>query len=313
MQLNPVSAPADIGFFGKIPSHGDFVRGNVGDPLAQRFVRWLEEASEACHRAKASLPRQPVMFLFRAAGETRALVGVLRGSEDRVGRKFPLAVFVQAAGPVVEGAFPSAPMAFRRFADAAAAAIAADPPSPAALAAAVGALAPSGQPDAAAAGEEGRAAGARPSGDFLARLLGDAAQGRREYAMNTFLAACATVRGREPSRAETVLDCPATDAADAWTWLELARAALGWSAATPFFFRAGNPGRLLVSLGAPPAAVFSGLCEPPRDHPKIWPLGTSTAAAIEAARKALGDRRRAALADGRGTVGELVAELAGGR
>ncbi len=308
-----MTAHGPVGFFGKIPAHGDFVRGNVGDALAQRFVRWLEEGWEACHRSKGQLPREPVRFVFRAAGETGALVGVLRGSQDRVGRQFPLAVFVPAAGPAVEGEFPNAPLVYRRFGDAASAALAEDPPAAAALADRVAALPVPGPADVAAAEEEARAAAARSSDDFLGGPFGEAAHGRRHYAINTFLAACATVRGREPSRAEIVLDCPATDVADVWAWLELARRGLGWAAAPPFFFRAGSPGRLLVSLGAPPPAVLPSLCEPPRDHPKIWPLQTSSSAAIESARKALGDGRCAALDSGRAKLGELAVELVGGR
>ncbi len=308
-----MTANGSIGFFGKIPAHGDFVRGNVGDALAQRFIRWLEEASEACHRSKGQLPREPVRFVFRAAGEARALVGVLRGSQDRVGRQFPLAAFVPAAGPAVEGRFPLAPFVYRRFGDAAAAALADDPPAAAALADRVAGLEIAGPADAAAAEEEAQAAAARSSEELMGRLFGEAAQGRRHYAFNTFLAACATVRGREPSRAETVLECPAADAADVWTWLELARLGLGWTAAPPHFFRPGSPGKLFVSLGAAPPAVLPSLCEPPHDHPKIWPLHTSSPAAVQSARKALGEGRCAALDSGRASLGELVVELVGGR
>ncbi len=308
-----MSANGTTGFFGKIQSHGDFVRGNVGDPLAQRFVRWLEEASEACHRSKGQLAHEPVRFLFRVAGEGRSLLGALRGSQDRVGRQFPLAVFVPAAGPPVEAEFPSALLVYRSFLDAASAVLAGEPASAAALAEQVSALPLPGPSEVGAAEAEARTQAGRPSDDFLRRLFGEPAQGRRHYAVNTFLAACGTVRAREPSRAETVLDCPAADAADAWAWLELARRGLGWGTAPPFFFRPGSPGRMLVSLGAPPAAVLPALCDPPKDHPKIWPLQTTSSAAIESARKALGEGRCAALDAGRATLAELAGELVGGR
>jgi type VI secretion system protein ImpM len=128
-----VTGSAAIGFFGKIPAQGDFVRANVGDPLVQRFTRWLEEASEACHKTRAQVPRQPVRFLFRAAGEARALLGALRGSQDRVGRQFPLAAFAPVAGRLVEKGFPAAPLAYAGLLSALSDAIAEDPPSPAAL------------------------------------------------------------------------------------------------------------------------------------------------------------------------------------
>lgn len=301
-----------IGFYGKIPGHGDFVRANVGDPVTQRLIRWLEEGTEACHRARAQLSREPVRFVFRGAGDARALVGVLRGGQDRVGRQFPLAVFVPAAGPAVEAGFPVAPLAYRGFWDAAAAALVEDPPTQAALADRVASLPLPGPAEAAAADEEARAAGSRPAAELLDRLLGDAARGRRHYALNTFLVACAAVKAREPSRAETVLECPAGEGADAWFWLELARRALGWSAPPPFFQRGGTA-RLLVSLGAPPAAVLPALCEPPRESQKIWPLETGAASAIEAARKALGPTRCGAIEDGRATLAALAVELVGGK
>jgi hypothetical protein len=130
--------------------------------------------------------------------------------------------------------------------------------------------------------------------------------------VNTLLTACAPLKGREPARAETVLDCPVASDADAFTWLELARRALGWSGAPAFFLRAGTPGRLLVSLGAPPAAVLPSLAEPRKDSPKIWPLETSVASAIEAARKALGPARAAALERDEASVGDLATQVAGG-
>ncbi len=304
-------AHGQIGFFGKIPAHGDFVRANVGDPLAQRFTRWLEEASEACHKTRALVPKEPVRFLFRAAGEGRALVGALRGSQDRVGRQFPLAAFVPAQGPLVEQDFPAAPLAYGGFLAALGEAIAADPASPAALADRLGALRPPGPGEAARAAESARAAGSRPAREFLGPLFGEAAGGRRHYALHTFLSACTPARGREPARAETVLDCPVATEADAWAWLELARRALRWGTAPTFFLRGGAPGRLLLSLGAPPPAVLPSLAEPRRDGPRIWPLETVLASASDAARKALGPARAATLDREDATIGEIV-ELAGG-
>jgi type VI secretion system protein ImpM len=307
-----VTGPSPIGFFGKIPAQGDFVRGNVGDPLAQRFTRWLEEASEACHRTRSQVPRQPVRFAFRAAGDGRALVGALRGSQDRVGRQFPLAAFAALDGQLVGSAFPALPLACAGFLTALSDAIAADAPSPAALGERLAAVRSPGADDEARGADAVRAAAARPAGEFLGPLLGPAASGRRHYAVNTLLAACAPLRAREPARAETVLDCPAASDADAWAWLELARRALAWSTAPAFFLQAGAPGRLLLSLGAPPAAVLPSLAEPRKDGPRIWPLDTTVAGAIDAARKALGPARCAALERDDAAVGDLAAQLAGG-
>jgi type VI secretion system protein ImpM len=307
-----VTAPAPAGFFGKIPAHGDFVRGNVGDPLAQRFTRWLEEASEACHRARVLLPREPIRFLFRPAGESRALVGALRASQDRVGRTFPLAVFVAAQGRLVERAFPALPFAYEGFHAAAEEVLRGDPNTPAALAERVAGLRPPGAEDEARAEASAADAAARPTRDAVPRLFPEGRGGGKPYAFHTFLAACAPLRGREPARAETVLDCPVADGADAWGWLELARRALRWEASPSWFERQGTPGRLLLSLGAPPPVVLSALGEPRRDSQKVWPLETTVASAAEAARKALGAARVAALEQEGATFGELAAKLAGG-
>lgn len=307
-----VSPPRPAGFFGKIPAHGDFVRGGVGDPLAQRFTRWLEEASEACHRARVLLPREPIRFLFRLGGERRALVGALRASQDRVGRAFPLALFVAADGRLVEGAFPLLPFAYEAFHAAAAAALREDPPSAGALAERVACLPPPGVEEEARAEAAAANAAARPARDALPRHFPEGHGGGRPYAFHTFLAACAPLRGREPARAETVLDCPVADRADAWGWLELARRALRWSATPSWFERPGSPGRLLLSLGTPPPVLLSTLGEPRRESPKVWPLETAIATAVEAARGALGPARVAALERGGGTFGELAAQLAGG-
>jgi type VI secretion system protein ImpM len=307
-----VTGPSPIGFFGKIPAHGDFVRGNVADPLAQRFTRWLEEGSEACHRTRAQVPRRPVRFAFRAAGDARVLVGALRGSQDRVGRQFPLAAFAAIDGRLAGSAFPAVPLACAGFLSALSEGIAGDPASPAALADRLAAVRPPAADDEGRADEALRTAAARTCGEFLSPLLGDAASGRRHYAVHTLLAACAPLRGREPARAETVLDCPASSDADAWAWLELARRALAWTAAPAFFLQAGAPGRLLLSLGAPPAAVLPSLAEPRKDSPKIWPLETSVASAVDSARKALGPARCAALERDDAAVGEVAAQVAGG-
>ncbi len=299
-----------IGFFGKLPAQGDFVRQGVADGLVQRFARWLEEASEACYRAGTRLGAAPLRFAFRAAGEARVVVGAMRGSSDRVGRDFPLAVLVPLEGPALAGAFPALPAAYRGFLGAAEELLAGS--ERAALpqfAEGVRALTlPAVGELEAAAVRDRRAVEAAEGGAVLTRLLGDAGGGRPHYALRTFQAGCAKAKGREPSRAETVFDCPAETAEDLHLWLELGRRLLAWPAPPPFFWREGRGGRLLLSLGTPPAAVLPALAEPGRPSPKIWPLTTSQAAALESARKSLGPAT-AVLERGGATLGELLSAL----
>lgn len=293
------------GWFGKLPAQGDFLRGGMADPLVQRFAGWLEEASEACHRAGAR-PAAAVRFAWRPAGEARLLVGTLRDSVDKVGRPFPLSIFAAAGGAGLAAGFPGLPAAWDGFLGAAEALLAeAAALDAAGFAARVQALPLPGAREAAAAAPSGDG---DPAAPVLARLFGDPATGGHLYAFHTFRFACGKHRGREPVRAEVVLDCPVEGPADVRLWLEAAGRTLAWPAPPPFLWREGPGPRLCLSLGTPPGAALLALCDPPRDHPKIWPLRTTRAAAVESARKALGPAA-AALDRAGATVGELIATL----
>ena len=83
-----------VGCFGKIPTQGDFVRHHA-EPFAYAGLdRWLQEGLATLARTGVAL--SPSRFLF-LAGDAM-LGGVLVPSRDRVGRQFPLAVFVVVAG-----------------------------------------------------------------------------------------------------------------------------------------------------------------------------------------------------------------------
>lgn len=299
------------GLFGKIPANGDFVGSGARDRLAQGFTRWLEEATDACHRAGTALPPSPIRFLFRAAGDASGLVGALRGSRDRVGRQFPLAVFLPAGGRFLETAWPCLPAGCRPFLDAAAGLLGeADALTAPALADRLRSLPLPGPGDLARAEEEGRDVAGRLRGrDFQLRVFGDPALGRHLYGLHAFGSACRAVRGREPARAEVVLDCPVEGEGDLWAWLELARRVLAWPGAPPFLWRDGSSGRLLLSLGPPPAAVMTSLGEPRRDGTRVWPLAGAQASAVASARRTLGEAGAAALERPDSTIAELAEVL----
>jgi len=298
------------GFYGKIPAQGDFVRSGIGDPLAQSLVRWLEEGTAACYQVSARLPPAPAAFLYRPAGERRAVLGAMRGSGDKVGRHFPLTLFVTLEGPELAQAWPSVPAAYAPL-----------------LSAMAGVLAEAETASAAQLADRARAL-APPAGDLLSTaaaqaraeldpvplppatpLLGGEA-GPRHYALHTLRTACAPLRAREPTRAEVLLDCPAASDGERYLWLSLARQGLGGAVIPSYAWR--GVGRLLLSLGPFPPAVLPSLAEPPRDGSKVWPLSTAQEAARVAAGKALGPA--AAQVDRPGiTVGELIAALAPAR
>lgn len=297
------------GLFGKLPSAGDFVRLRAGDAAGSALARWLEEGTEAAAHGGARLGAAPVRFLFRPAGGTRGLLGVLAGSGDRVGRRFPLALFVPVEGLTLAAAFPALPAAARPFLEGCEA-----------LLAEAGALSISDLsarlPPPPAAGDLARevtsgprAAAAAPAHEVLNRLFGDRAAEQAAYAFHCLRSACQPVRGREPVGAAVVLDCPVQEDIDRFLWLELARRALGWGVAPNFFWADGPAARLLLALGTPPPSILPALWDPARRDGKLWPLTTAAPAAVAAARKALGAATVRLLDSTSATVAELATHL----
>jgi len=84
------------GCFGKIPRQGDFVR-HLADPLTTSgFDRWLQEGLAIAPRG--GLPPELRTFRFVYFRDDAALCGVATPSGDRVGRRFPILVFVAIHG-----------------------------------------------------------------------------------------------------------------------------------------------------------------------------------------------------------------------
>lgn len=89
----------EIGFYGKLPSHGDFLRRRASDAFVSGWDSWLQDAFSA---SRASLgDRWLDVYLtapvWRFAGAADAcgpqtVAGVMVPSVDRVGRYFPLTV-----------------------------------------------------------------------------------------------------------------------------------------------------------------------------------------------------------------------------
>lgn len=85
------------GFFGKLPSHGDFVGRRLPPAARARFDTWLQEGllSSKADLGDAWLPtwlNSPIWRFAVAAGVcgAQAWAGVMLPSHDRVGRCFPL-------------------------------------------------------------------------------------------------------------------------------------------------------------------------------------------------------------------------------
>jgi type VI secretion system protein ImpM len=101
----------DVGFYGKLPSHGDFLRRRVSDAFVGVWDGWLQECIAA---SRGTLGERwldvyltsPVWRFACAAGTCgpAPVVGVMVPSVDRVGRYFPLTVVAglpNGASPIV--------------------------------------------------------------------------------------------------------------------------------------------------------------------------------------------------------------------
>jgi type VI secretion system ImpM family protein len=91
-----------IGFYGKLPSHGDFLRRRVSDAFVGVWDGWLQECIAASRAALGDrwldvYLTSPVWRFGCAAGACgpAPVVGVMAPSVDRVGRYFPLTVVAQ--------------------------------------------------------------------------------------------------------------------------------------------------------------------------------------------------------------------------
>jgi type VI secretion system protein ImpM len=89
----------EVGFFGKLPSHGDFVRRRVADDFVAGWDSWLQQClaqsretlGEAWLDTYLTSPVWRFAFAPTVCGAA-AVAGILVPSVDRVGRYFPLTI-----------------------------------------------------------------------------------------------------------------------------------------------------------------------------------------------------------------------------
>ncbi len=101
----PVKAAVEtdrIGFYGKIPSHGDFISEGLDRELLGSLDGWLRSGLHACadifaDRWSAVFTNSPPLrfIIERGIWGRSAYAGVLLPSKDRVGRKYPLIILAQ--------------------------------------------------------------------------------------------------------------------------------------------------------------------------------------------------------------------------
>jgi type VI secretion system protein ImpM len=93
---------ATVGFFGKLPSHGDFIERRVGASFRDVWDEWLQRSINDSHQELGGkwldcYLTSPIWRFFLADGVAgaAAYAGILLPSVDKVGRYFPLTVVVE--------------------------------------------------------------------------------------------------------------------------------------------------------------------------------------------------------------------------
>ncbi|MCG7623529.1 type VI secretion system-associated protein TagF [Epibacterium sp. Ofav1-8] len=103
---------AEIGLFGKHPGYGDFLRANVDPAVGDHLETWLDRAlSDIRDQQGQAWPTfwqqaQDLRFWIGRGVLGRSLMGVMRCSRDRGGRRYPLVLIAQGAAvpaPVRDG------------------------------------------------------------------------------------------------------------------------------------------------------------------------------------------------------------------
>jgi type VI secretion system protein ImpM len=106
---------ATVGFFGKLPSHGDFLQRRVGSAFHDLWDDWMqrcivESQQELAGRWLDCYLTSPMwrFYLCDGVAGSSSYAGVLLPSVDRVGRYFPLTVVVELPSGIAAADFAQA-------------------------------------------------------------------------------------------------------------------------------------------------------------------------------------------------------------
>ncbi len=307
------SAQSPIAVFGKTPAAGDFVSLGAGTPAGHALQAWLQQENDHLASKGRALPATPVRFVFRDT-PGNAVAGAMAPSRDQVGRSFPLVLFTHLEHHAAMPKFAALPAAYAPFLDGAAQAVveAHQMPLQTLSSRAQGLHLPGAAEIRDAQLWTHEALDATPGQVMLERLFGPLTEGVHYHGINMFRTACQQVHGRDPGLATIILECHAVDDVQLAFWLSMAEGLLGWTQAPPSFFWtdvSSEDSRLLIVLGTPPMGVLHYLADPTVAADRLWPTRTTSAAAIEAGRNALGSAQRQALEPPAPTAGSLLAAL----
>jgi type VI secretion system protein ImpM len=109
----------EVGFFGKLPSHGDFLRRRASDAFVDTWDPWLRDCLAASREALGErwlevYLTSPAWRFVCAAGTCgpTTVIGLMVPSVDRVGRYFPLTLVADLPSDVNPIAVAAASVAF---------------------------------------------------------------------------------------------------------------------------------------------------------------------------------------------------------
>ena len=99
-----------VGFFGKLPAHGDFVRRGLPAAIVTLLDDWLQsEFMRSADPAATIRALVPLRFASTAMAPGELAMGTLVASVDRVGRDYALLALRLSSHP--SGALPEVPLA----------------------------------------------------------------------------------------------------------------------------------------------------------------------------------------------------------
>ncbi|WP_107868378.1 type VI secretion system-associated protein TagF [Pseudoduganella sp. UC29_71] len=111
--------PAAVGYFGKIPSRGDFVKGSDNPALIKVLDDWLAQAMDllsADARWKLTYDAlAPLHFAFVGPRRRHAIGGHIVASSDQSSRRFPFLMMSSMEAPEPAGFVPNAPLVLSRL------------------------------------------------------------------------------------------------------------------------------------------------------------------------------------------------------
>lgn len=272
-----------IGLYGKIPAQPDYVMANLTDPVSLVLSEWIDRGFEDLAAAGFPFPPYYTRFVFTAPTLSSAAVGVIGPSQDQIGRRFPFAIFHTISVSTVLKSLAAIAVSYTGFYREVSLLLDEIPNlSQHDVFERYRALQPPTQGQIAEAGKDaGQALIEAGAQDFANRLFGDPAQGKQNYAYNTFMIAALDAAKHPTATAPTVLECPVAVDIDLLAWLDLAQRVLGWRDQAPSFFWAVEPTpRLLIALGSAPKQIVRYLADPACSSSKLWPLWTDRTEAI---------------------------------